>query len=144
MYVYEIPSRIYKKNYHRSGCYQYKRHGRRISQENHHFENQVLTKLLLITLARKFSETFNNNLRQVLSRNLAKLGYCYKSNRWVLIIYASNLEDAFTLAAHQITLLHQIQRLLSNEGYLAIYQGTSEVYQEVLITSLVQMTDILD
>jgi hypothetical protein len=60
------------------------------------------------------------------------------------MIYAKNSKDAFTLAAHWPTLLHQIQTLLSDEGYLVIYQGVPGEYQEILTMPFTPTLDTFD
>lgn len=132
MYVYKIPSRIYRVNHHSLSRFQYKRRKHRINQEVTHLENQALTRSFSITFTRKLGETLSSDTEQALLRSLAKLGFCTRSNKRLLILYARNLEDAYTLATHWPVLLRQVQRLLSDEGYLTIYQGTPDECQEVL------------
>lgn len=143
MYVYEIPSRIYRIN-RRFGCCRPERHRRRINQEIAYLENRVLTRLLLITFTRRLGKTLSSDAEQAFLRSLAKLGFCTRSNKRFLMIYARNPEDAFTLAVHWPILLRQIQRLLSDEGCLAIYQGVPGECQQILTMSVASTIDTLD
>lgn len=143
MYVYEIPSRIYRIN-HLFSCCRPERHRRRVNQKVAHLENQVLTRLLLITFTKRLSKTLTNDAEQAFLRSLAKLGFCTRSNKRFLMIYARNLEDAFTLAGHWPILLRQIQRLLSDKGCLAIYQGVPGECQKILTMSVAPTAGTLD
>lgn len=143
MYVYEIPSRIYRINVPLSRR-RPERHRRRVNQEIAHLENQVLTRLLLIAFTKRLSKTLGSEAEQAFLRSLARLGFCTRSNKRFLMIYAKSSEDAFTLALHWPILLCQIQRLLSDTGCLAIYQGIPGECQQVLIMSIVPIVGALD
>lgn len=143
MYVYEIPSRVYRVNY-RSIYWQYGEHRHRISREAIHLENQVITKLLLIAITKRLGKVLSKDGEQALLRSLVKVRFCSRSNKRFLTVYAKNPKDAFTLVAHWSLLSYQMQKLLSHEGFLAIYQGVPEECQEVLtifVTSNIAMPD---
>lgn len=143
MYVYEISSRVDRIS-RRSSRWRYEGHRHRISREIVHLENQAITNLLLITLTRRLGEALNENGEQALLRSIVKLRFCAGSNRRLLMVYAKNPKDASTLAAHWPILIHQIQKILSHEGFLAIYQGMPGKCQEILTMFITSTVDALD
>lgn len=143
MYLYEIHSRIYRTSYR--SCYQWHEgHKRRISQEVIRLENQTMTKLLLIAFIKKLGAALGQKGEQALLRSIVKLRFCAESNKRLLMIYSRNSNDAFTLAAHCLTLTYQMQKLLSHEGFLIIYHGTSEESQEILTAFISSAVSTLD